>query len=64
MGRPSEDREPVEVLIDDVKRETRDAKLFDTVDHGEVWIPISVIEDETDSTVTVKRWFAEKKGLL
>lgn len=64
MGRPSEDHEPVEILFEEMKRETAHAKLFDTVEHGEVWIPTSVIEDETDDTVTVKRWFAEKKGLV
>lgn len=64
MGKPSEDNDPVEILIEGVKRESRDAKLFETVEFGEVWIPNSVVETQDDTSVTVKRWYAEKKELL
>lgn len=45
-----------------MKRETDKAKLFNI--HGEsVWIPKSVIEDESEEIVAVKKWWAEKNGM-
>jgi hypothetical protein len=53
-----------------VKLETAKAILAIFEDETEVWIPKSMIDDDsevykmgTSGTLIVKRWFAEKEGL-
>ena len=50
--------------VEEKVRETEKAVLFKTTDHGEVWIPKSMIEDEGDDLVGVKKWWAGKEGLI
>ena len=45
-----------------IRRTTDKAKLF--VIHGEgFWIPKSVIDDENEEIVAIKRWWADKNGI-
>ncbi len=57
--------ELVVVDIDEMIREAPSglAKLFKTAE-GEVWIPVSQIEDEGEDVITIPRWLAEEKGLV
>lgn len=52
-----------------VKKDTGDALLCVTKEHGEVWIPKSMIHEDsetykagTDGTLIVKQWLAEQRG--
>jgi len=43
-------------------RESEKAALFNI--HGEeIWVPKSVIDDENEEIVAVKKWWADKNGL-
>lgn len=67
----------VEIVTDNVKWITEDAILIDYPDHpdGSVWIPRSVLSTPSNDvisagdyvltplTISVHKWFVEKKGL-
>lgn len=53
----------VKIDVDGITRETDKAKLFQTAE-GEIWIPVSQIEDETDDEITIPEWLAKEKGLI
>lgn len=45
-----------------IEHQSNKATLFKI--HGEkVWIPKSVIDDEGDEIVAVKKWWAQKEGI-
>lgn len=59
----------VNVVVDEVMKRTAKALLF-LIDGEEVWVPISLIEDEatigmgdTEVVVAIPLWFAKKEGL-
>ncbi len=67
MGRSSD---PESLGDGHVIRETELAILVDLEEHGETWIPKSVIHDDSsayqagdDGEVIVQAWWAEKEGL-
>lgn len=45
-------------------RSTKMAELHDLGDHGEVWIPKSVIGARGTNRIELARWWAEKEGLV
>lgn len=55
-----------------VRTETEKAVLFDTAEHGALWIPQSAIHDDSETwnlenpsgKLVVEEWFAEKRGLV
>lgn len=52
------------VYIDHEGIEHQTAKAMLIKIHGEKkWIPKSVIEDEGDEIIAVKKWWADKEGL-
>lgn len=64
------DKEPVEIVVDFVKKETAKAVLCE-INGDEIWIPKSVIDEgeddltegEEDVTISIAAWFARKEGL-
>ena len=60
------------VEIDDVAVEAEtDLALLCIIDDKQVWIPKSVVHEDSEvagegdsGTIVVKRWFAEKQGLV
>jgi hypothetical protein len=66
MGKNSE---KYEMLCTEVKKETGAALLCVTREHGEVWVPKSQIDEDsevykegTDGRLIVTQWIAEQKG--
>ena len=55
----------------EVRTGTPSALLIDTKEHGSIWVPKSVITDNSEvwkegqkGKVDIKEWWLEKKGLL
>jgi hypothetical protein len=67
----STDREPFEVQFSEVVRTTEAAVLVKTADGGEVWLPVSQVDDWQDpdpftarmGSCTIPEWLAIKKEL-
>lgn len=58
-----------ELTCTKVVKETDAALLCDTEEHGQVWVPKSQIDDDsetysagTSGTLIVSQWFAEQRG--
>jgi hypothetical protein len=54
--------DPVELAHDGIKHRTDKAVLVDFGDREE-WIPLSLVEAESEETITVPEWKAEDLGL-